>query len=140
MVAAMADRVRRLVSIELQPALATLARRRFRRHGNVEILEGDSEELLPVLLAEITEPCLFWLDGHATAGGARGPRVTPIRGELAAILAHPVAGHVVLIDDARLFAAGGGYPSLDELRATIAAVRPGWRFTVADDVVRVLPG
>ena len=140
MVAAMARRFRRLVSIELDPGLATLACRRFRRHGNVEILEGDSEELLPGLLADVSEPCLFWLDGHATTFGARGRRVTPIRGELAAILAHPVSGHVVLIDDARLFAAGGGYPSLDDLRTAIAAARPDWRFAVADDVVRVLPG
>ncbi len=140
MVAAMATRFRRLVSIELDPGLAALARHRFRGQDNVEILEGDSEELLPGLLADLSEPCLFWLDGHATTFGARGRRVTPIRGELAAILAHPVAEHVVLIDDVRLFAAGGGYPSLDGLRAMIAAARPDWSFAVADDVLRLLPG
>ena len=139
-VAALATRFRRVVSIELHAELAALARHRFRRWRNVEILEGDSEELLPTLLAEVTEPCLFWLDGHATTFGARGPRVTPIRGELEAILAHPVTRHVVLIDDARLFAADGGYPSLGEVRALVAARRPEWRFTVEDDVIRILPG
>ena len=138
-VAAMAPRFRRVVSIELEPGLAALARRRFRRHRQVEILEGDSEELLSRVLAEITEPCLFWLDGHATTFGARGPRVTPIRGELEAILSHPVTGHVVLVDDARLFAAGGGYPSLDEVRQLVASRRPEWSFAVVDDVIRLLP-
>jgi hypothetical protein len=140
MVAALAPRMRRVVSIELDSGLAALARRRFHRLANVEILTGDSEELLPRLLDDIAEPCLFWLDAHATSFGARGPRVTPIRAELAAILAHPVTEHRVLIDDARLFAAGGGYPSLDELRAAVAAARPGWTFELADDVVRILPG
>ncbi len=137
MAAAMAARARRVVSIELDPRLAKLARYRFRRQSGIEILDGDSGELLPRVLAGIAEPCLFWLDAHATSFGARGPLVTPIRAELAAILAHPVTAHAVLIDDARLFAAGGGYPSLDELRATVAAARPGWRFETADDVVRI---
>ena len=138
-VAALAPRFRRAISIELHPTLAALARHRFRRWENVEILEGDSEELLPELLASVDEPALFWLDGHATTFGARGPRVTPIRGELEAILAHPVTGHVVLIDDARLFAAGGGYPSLEEVRALVGSRRPEWGVTVADDVIRILP-
>ena len=139
-VAALAARFRRVVSIELDAELAALARHRFRRRGSVEILEGDSEVLLPEVLASVDEPALFWLDGHATTFGARGPRVTPIRGELEAILAHPVTAHVVLVDDARLFAAGGGYPSLDEVRALVAERRPEWSFTVEDDVIRILPG
>lgn len=138
-VAAMAPLIRCIISIELDPRLAELARRRFRRHANVEIVEGDSEERLPAVLADISEPCLFWLDGHATTFGARGPRVTPIRGELEAILAHRVTEHAVLIDDVRLFTAGGGYPSLDKLRDAVAAARPAWSFDVADDVLRILP-
>jgi hypothetical protein len=137
--AMMAARVRKVVSIELDPRLAELARHRFRDHADVEILEGDSEQLLPDLLAGIAEPCIFWLDAHATTFGTRGRRVTPIRHELGAILAHPVTAHVVLIDDARLFAAGGGHPSLEELRTIVAAARPEWLFQVADDVLRLLP-
>jgi hypothetical protein len=140
MVAAMAARFRRVVSIELDPRLAELARQRFRHLAHVEVFEGDSEKLLPAVLADIAEPCLFWLDAHATSFGARGPRVTPILGELAAIFAHPVTGHTVLIDDARLFAVGGGYPSLAELRAVVKAARDDWSLEVADDVLRLLPG
>jgi hypothetical protein len=66
--------------------------------------------------------------------------VTPILGELEAVLAHPVKRHVILIDDARDFRHDKGHPTLDELRAFIAARRPELHFEVEDDIIRLLPG
>jgi hypothetical protein len=101
---------------------------------------GDSTDVLPRILAELREPALFWLDAHvSTTRSARGTLASPAREELELILAHPVPGHVVLVDDARLLTGEDGWPSVDELRALVAA-KPGLRFEVSDDIVRVFPG
>jgi hypothetical protein len=102
----------------------------------VTILEGDSGVLLPDVLAERQEPCLFWLDGHYSAGvTARGDLETPILKELDAILSHPWPD-VVLVDDARCFGQGD-YPSIDGIRAMVADRRPKWSVSVADDIIRI---
>lgn len=138
---------RRIITIEVDSHLAAAARRRFQPYAHLRVLHGDSGGLLPQVLAELDEPALFWLDGHQmrvpTASGAqpgaRGERVTPVRAELAAILAHPTSDHVVLIDDARLFTGHGDYPTLDEVQQLVRSQRPKWRFEVEDDVIRLLP-
>ncbi len=132
---------RRIYTIELDPQLAARARQRFARDGHVTVLQGDSARVLSTVLARLTEPALFWLDGHYSGPGtARGSRDTPILEELDAILAHPVRGHVVLIDDARAFGALRDYPTLAELMAFVRAGANGLTCEVRDDVIRVHPG
>jgi hypothetical protein len=140
MVEAARGRFRRVVSIELDPALAAAARERFAKHPNVEILEGDSARVLPTVLASLEEGAVFWLDGHFSAGDtARGESDTPVRRELEAVLSHPVRDHVVLIDDAHLFTGEGDYPSIDEVRATVERLRPGSPVLLGDGILRILP-
>ena len=137
MVAAQRRQFRRIWSIELQEQLAERARARFARDPHITILSGDSAVLLPGILASIREPCLFWLDAHYSAGiTARGDIDTPIAAELDFVLRHPVAGHVVLIDDARDFTGVNGYPTLADLTAAIRGQRPDWSVEVVDDVIR----
>ena len=58
---------------------------------------------VPKLLKEITEPCLFWLDGHWSDGDtALGPVPVPLYQELEAIAEHGIKTHTILIDDTRL--------------------------------------
>ena len=59
-----------------------------------------------------------------------------MRRELAALLRHPTRGHLVLIDDARLFTGTQGYPTLDDLRAEVVRERPGSRVDLAADIIR----
>ena len=125
-----------IYSTELDGDLYRLARERFAGDDHVHLIRGDSAVVLPQVLERIDRPCLFWLDGKAMVGGVSGPVKTPVRDELAAILAHPVEGHVVLIDDARLFTGRGDYPSRAELEETVRAARPDWVVEVRDDVVR----
>jgi hypothetical protein len=135
MVAALLPRFDRLVSIELHPALAAAARRRFATHDKVEILEGDSATLFRRVLSGITVPALCWLDAHFTGGTSGGAgREAPILSEIEAVLEHPVHGHVVLVDDARCFTGRDGFPTLQAVRQR-CAVRGG-RFEVADDIIR----
>lgn len=131
----------RIVSIELDRELFEKARDRFSGDPLVTIVHGDSGLLLGTVLQEFQEPCLFWLDGHYSAGvTAKGERETPILEELGAICGHAVPGHVILIDDARLFTGRNDYPTLDGLRRFVLERRPGCSFAVEDDIIRIAPG
>jgi hypothetical protein len=139
MVAAMTRNFDRIISIELDPTLASQARRRFKRYGNVTILQGDSGVMLPGVLRDIAEPCLLWLDGHYSGGvTARGNLETPVLAEITHVLGTPVE-HVLLVDDARLFTGVNDYPTLKGVRSLQERLRPGWRFEVRDDVIRIYP-
>lgn len=130
----------KVYSIELSEKLHDRARRRFHDAPNVLLRRGDSATELPTVLREVTEPALFWLDGHYSGmGTARGAEDTPIRAELEAVLTHAVRGHVVMIDDARLFGRGDGYPSIDAVRAIVAKHRPDLQVRVEDDVIYIEP-
>jgi hypothetical protein len=137
MVFAQRRRFRRIFTIELDDRLFQRAVDRFRDLGNIVVLHGDSGQVLPTLLESVRWPCLFWLDGHFSGGiTARGDLETPVVLELAAILRHPIADHVILIDDARCFGQGD-YPSIEALRDQVVAARPDWSLDVRDDVIRI---
>jgi hypothetical protein len=138
MVHAMRKSFSRIISFELDQTLAAQARDRFANDHHIQIIQGDSGKLLGDYLANLNEPCLFWLDGHYSGGiTAKGALDTPIKNELAAILSHPVDGHVILIDDARCFTGDNDYPTLDELRAFVAEHKPEHKFSVEHDVIRI---
>jgi len=138
MVHAMKKSFSRIVSFELDQTLATQARERFANDNHIEIVQGDSGKLLGEVLANINEPCLFWLDGHYSGGiTAKGPLETPIKNELTAILSHPVDGHVILIDDARCFTGENDYPTINELQNFVAERKPNHKFSLEHDVIRI---
>jgi hypothetical protein len=126
-------------SIELSQDLYEAAGRRFGRHKNVTLIQGDSGKELPKLIAEIKEPTLFWLDGHYSSGITASTEAhTPVSIELNAILNHPVKRHVILIDDVRCFSGENDYPHLDEL---LRAVRTDgcYRIEISADIIRLVP-
>ena len=138
MVHAMKKSFSRIISFELDQTLAKQAQARFANDNHIEIVQGDSGKLLGDYLANISEPCLFWLDGHYSGGiTARGTLETPIKNELTAILKHPVDAHVILIDDARCFTGENDYPTLDELKTFVAKHNLHHKFSVEHDVIRI---
>jgi hypothetical protein len=105
----------------------------------VELLHGDSAELLPGVVEGLTEPALFWLDGHFSDGAtALGSSTTPIMAELGPILDSALP-HAVLVDDARLFDGTDGYPELADVRSLVTERRPDLSWSVEDDIVRIEP-
>ena len=141
MVAAMRPQFVRLYSIELSADLHAKTVRRFKGCTNVELIQGDSGVELGKLLPRLTEPTLFWLDGHYSAGEtAKGSKDTPILEELRHILCSENQGHVIVIDDARLFGADAGYPTISELTAFVKSLRPDVDVAVACDAIRITPG
>jgi hypothetical protein len=96
--------------------------------------------LLPAILSRINKPCLFWLDGHYSAGGtAKGEKNTPIMEELTAIHFHPVKNHIILIDDAREFYGENDYPTIQELRDFCGKMFPDHDFKIKDDIIQIFP-
>jgi len=140
MLAANADNFDRLISIELSPDLFNKAKERFSGIDKIELKCGNSAELLPEILREIREPCLFWLDAHYSGGNTgRGDLDTPIMKELHSILTHPVKEHVILIDDARCFGVTKDYPSISEIERFLTHSRFFRPLFVKDDIIRILP-
>lgn len=131
----------KIFSIELDRTLYEQAKKRFARFPHISIIQGDSTKQLPKILADITQPCLFWLDAHycPNSGGttAKGELETPIIQELHCILNHPVEGHVILIDDAREFLGQNDYPTIAQLQDLIVKRYPNWVFEVKDDIIRI---
>lgn len=139
MVYAMRQRFDHIISIELDRNLYDSAVRQFREYHNITLLNGDSGEIIERIVRNETNRCLFWLDGHYSGEGtAKTDRDTPIREELRHISSSPIK-HVILIDDARLFDGRNDYPTLDELRQDALVQFPNYHFTVADDIVRLVP-
>jgi hypothetical protein len=137
MIDAVKDRFDRITSIELDPGWHARAVERFRQDSHVTLLHGDSGVQLRHVLGSLTEPAIFWLDAHYSGPvTARGVIDSPIVQEMEAIRAHPVRGHVVLIDDMRYFTGRDGYPTIDELVAWIRAADPAGVVEVRDDVLR----
>ncbi|NBO18349.1 MAG: hypothetical protein EBV03_03815 [Proteobacteria bacterium] len=123
----------RVYSIEPEPGLFARARKLFSSHGNVEILNGTSEDVFPTLLPRLSGDVNFWLDGHYSAGITfKGPQDTPILDELDCISRNiDRFGRIcVLVDDIRCFNPRlpeySTYPSLDALVAWATRHRLDW--------------
>jgi hypothetical protein len=137
---------REIYTIELDDHLHATAKRRLASLPNITCLHGDSTDMLPEVLRTITEPALFWLDGHYSGPGTgHGVVSTPIRDELR-LLFEDGRPHVILVDDARIF--GGGpehtlydhyeqYPTLEWVEEFAAAY--GYGYELRYDIIRLLP-
>lgn len=130
----------RLYSIEIYEPSVIAARRRFAACPKVEIIQGDSATQLPLLIAKIEEPALFWLDGHYSGSGTgMGEEHSPIVAEIRHIREmRPARRDAIIIDDARLFVGKDGYPPLDEFMAEMKDAF-GTQPRCADDAVFILP-
>jgi hypothetical protein len=139
MVAAVRNDFDWIYSIEFDPELARRAARRFASDSRIHVIEGDSQKVLPDLLKSISEPALFWLDAGywGWVNLARDPE--RLSAEVEAALSHPVKGHVVLMDDARMLDGRNGAPRFEELHARISARFPGRRIELLHDIIRITP-
>lgn len=138
MVLATKKTFKKIYSIELNESLYIRARKIFSNYNNVFLFHGDSGDLLPKILSDINQPCLFWLDAHYSGEGtARGKSETPVMIELQCILKHTNQNHVILIDDAHSFTGEQEYSTLDELKKLIVREQPYWAFIVKDNIIRI---
>lgn len=139
MVAAVKDRFDRVYSIEYDPALARQATRRFERDPRVQILEGDSAIVLPELLKSLAAPALFWLDAGYWGWDQLKRDPGRLSTEVEAILGHPVRGHVILMDDARMLNGQNGALTFAEFQSRVASRFPDRAVELRHDIVRIVP-
>jgi hypothetical protein len=126
-------------SIELSEGFYRKATRFLGHLPNVELVHGDSAELLGALVGRTPGPHLFWLDGHYSAGmTARGQTDTPILRELEQLRDHDMSRSVILIDDLRDFGRGS-YPSVNALTRFAAVHWPNHVCEVFGDMLRITP-
>lgn len=137
MVYAVMPHVKEIYSIELDDNLFQNARKRFRGYNNVHILHGQSGDILPKVMKNINNRCLFWLDAHFSGGSTtKGDSDTPIMQEIECILSHDrISEHILLIDDARCFTGENDYPTIEYLKSYILRKFPGWYFDVKSDII-----
>jgi hypothetical protein len=98
------DSFEKVYSIELSDIYSDRAIQRFKNNNNVNILKGDSSELLTQICKSLDKPCFFWLDGHWSGGNtAKGIKDVPLLDELNEIVNNCKMECVIAIDDVRLF-------------------------------------
>jgi len=137
MITALAPRFRRIYSIELDPRFARLAQDRFRKRSHVEIIRGDSQSVVPMLLQRLNERCLWWLDAGYYGWGGDFGNPNRLGSELHAILADRIPDHVILMDDADGVNGQAGAPTLEELIASIKSAYPNRLVEVAHNILRI---
>jgi hypothetical protein len=142
-----ANHFARVVTIENEPERHKKAVERFRETANVEVLFGHSPTVLstcPLALGNI-----FWLDAHwmGTGSGTGGEVYEcPVLAEIFEInyLKIPT-GHIILVDDARLFSAPPPSPhnasQWPDLNAVVSALyNHGARYVVLyEDALIAVP-
>jgi hypothetical protein len=140
MIEAMKDVFNHIYSIELSQELYEQAKERFKALKHVELIHGNSGAELGKVISRINHSALFWLDSHYSGGNtARGEKDTPIYEELHHIFDAQDKGHVIIIDDSRLFGIDPAYPSIEELNDFIKSKRTNVNILVQDDSIRIIP-
>jgi len=138
MVEAMKNQFRVIHSIEIYKPLYEENVKKFSKYKHVFLHLGDSAYVLPKIMSDITEPAIFWFDGHFSGTGTgKGSKRTPIVKELESVFDHKIKNHVVLIDDARYFTGRDDYPTLQWLKEFVLKNFPKSTFNVKDDIIRI---
>jgi len=132
-------------TIEIDETISKRAAEKMSNSNSVNYLVGDSETILPELVAELNSPAFFWLDGHYSGPGTGGEsNECPLLSELQPALA--VNGSVVMIDDARCFLGSpppphnsAHWPRVDDIFQHIKQLAPAYGTTIHDDVIIAVP-
>ncbi len=130
-----------IFSIELSELLAEEAKRKFKKHKNVEIIKGDSGLSLSEILKKVQGEKIFWLDAHYSSGitaASENFGNTPILKELEIIFDNWTNGSVILIDDARLFNGKNDYPTIEFLSDYILKKNLELSFFIDKDIIHII--
>ncbi len=147
-VADMAPLFDRLITVEFSEPLWKEAVARFKNESKVEVLLGNSPEVLARLQPTLDDtPTLFWLDAHwCVAENTAGDQSQcPLLDEIRAINRLGDTS-VVLIDDARLFLAPppkpheiAQWPSFNKIVTALRELNEQHELMVINDVIAFFP-
>lgn len=146
MVKSMLKQFKIIHSIELNETFFKNAKKLFNDYKYVKIWQGNSEFILPIVLENIRENSLFWLDGHCCIDHgkitSKGIKNTPIISELISIANNQKKydlKHLILIDDARLFDGNDDYPTIDEIKKLILDYYTNYKVIIKNDIIACYP-
>jgi hypothetical protein len=136
----------KVITFENSEKLFQQAKERYGYIENIQFVFGDSRSELPHIVQILTGPAIFWLDSHWSGGETFGSNdECPLIAELE-IIANSNVKHVLLIDDARLFASPPPkphkleqWPTLTDLFSVIKKIYPDSYVVVFEDVVICVP-
>lgn len=109
---------------------------------------GNSTEVIPQLLAQMSGHVFFWLDAHYSGSGTGGEaEECPVLEEIRLIASFKNIIPTIFIDDARMFLGPPPpphkpeqWPRIDQIFATIREYLPEHLTSVQDDVIISAPG
>lgn len=108
-------------------------------YSNVQVIHGYSSDVLHGLLDSMNQRCLIWLDAHWSSdlGYRQSPdTLCPVLKELREIDTYDI-GHIILIDDVRLFGIESGWPDVRKIETTLESM--GKIVTQETDVFVAVP-
>lgn len=125
----------KVYSIEINANMYRENVERFNGLDNLEIICGDSPEVLRARAKDFLSdgPALFWLDAHS-------PDECALMRELEVLLPLGLGKSVILADDMRLMTyTTAKWPDVGDILDVVADIRPEWIAVIEDDVLRVTP-
>ena len=104
----------KLYTIEISSKYFSVSSENFHKQNikNIDVLLGDSTNILPVVLKNIDQNVFFWLDGHWSMGDTgKGEKHCPLLEECQAIMEYCKSKKkksIIMIDDIRIFGTNDG--------------------------------
>ncbi len=126
-------------TIECSEKFYIISKDRIGAIPNVRITHGFSQYVLDGILSSLTGPALIWLDAHWSPDLKYrhfDQIICPVLDEIE-IISTSDQGHVILIDDFRLFGKESGWPSFDKVKKALEKLNK--RVTYSIDVIMAVP-
>jgi hypothetical protein len=110
----------RVIGIEIDEECVERSREWNADRPNVEVIHGDTLEVLPRLASDIKSPCFFYLDAHYCDHPDQDltPTPFPLWAELRSVR-NRMMPDIVFVDDVHEF--GKGYPGAEEWSSVTTA-------------------
>jgi hypothetical protein len=121
--------------IELMQKYYDFSIEKQKDNPNVHFWLGESPDILPELVKNLSTPATFWLDAHASGPNIPGGKYggCPLVQELEAIMLSPCKDHVIMIDDARLFGTHEwDYLDKQKVIDTLYNINPNYKIVYVD--------
>ncbi len=132
-------------SVELSETLFSKAQEKFKNNKNICLYQGDSVQVLPIMLQKVIDKPIIFLDAHFSMGDtAQGTANTPIIDELEIIKQSKFNNAILIIDDIRMFyypmsdVKGTfieNYPSLNTIVEKILEINASYQVAVIYDTL-----
>lgn len=131
-----------IYSIELDPVRFEMSSQAVSGMSGVHLYEGDTVDVLPIILSMLKEKATIWIDAHPIGEGDTckiGKFRHPVMKELEIIQKYSLRrDHTILVDDRPEFPV---YGTTDEsVMAAICAINPGYRAYVEPDFRACIEG